>query len=186
MLTANYLGPFLLTHLLTDRLIESKPSRIVITASEAHRLTGRFDPEDFEQLGGYTNAATAQAAYGKTKLLDLLWAEELAKRLEGTGVTVNSLCPGLVATELIRESGISGRMLDAMAKTPLVRRPDQGARVIVRLAADPSLEATTGRFFSSTPGARLVPTTGPRRDPTVAPRVYERTCELLGLEARSS
>jgi retinol dehydrogenase-12 len=186
MLAANYLGPFLLTHLLTDRLVESAPARIVITGSEAHRVTGGFDPERFEDLGSYSNPVAAQQAYGRTKLLDVLWADELARRLGGTGVTVNSVCPGLVATDLARESP-ADRLFKALSATPLVRRPDQGARVIVRAATDPSLTGVTGRFFSSTPGAGLLPTSGRRRDPAVAARVYERTREVLGLpDTRSS
>jgi retinol dehydrogenase-12 len=186
MLAANYLGPFLLTHLLTDRLVGSAPARIVITGSEAHRVTGGFDPERFEDLGSYGNPVAAQQAYGRTKLLDMLWADELARRLEGTGVTVNSVCPGLVATDLARESP-ADRLFKALSATPLVRRPDQGARVLVRAATDPSLAGVTGRFFSSTPGAGFLPTSGRRRDPAVAARVYERTREVLGLaDTRSS
>ena len=56
----------------------------------------------------------------------------------------------------------------------------------MKLASDPSLDGVTGRFFSSTPGASRIPTTGPRRDPKVAPRLYERTCELLDLEPRAT
>jgi retinol dehydrogenase-12 len=77
MLAANYLGPWLLTHLLLAPVRTAAPSRIVITGSEAHRLTGRFDPEHFEQMGHYSGVG-AQLAYGRTKLLDILFADELA------------------------------------------------------------------------------------------------------------
>jgi NAD(P)-dependent dehydrogenase (short-subunit alcohol dehydrogenase family) len=180
MLEANYLGPFLLTHLLLDRIRASTPARIVVVGSEAHRVAGRFDAERFEDLGHYSGL-TAQVAYGRTKLLDLLMADELARRLDGTGVTVNSLCPGLVATELTREAGPAARLAGVMSLTPLVRTPEQGARMTVRLASSASVEGVTGKFFSSTPGAGLLPTAGPRRDPAIARRVYERTCELLGV-----
>lgn len=186
MLAANYLGPFLLTELLLDRLVASAPARVVITGSEAHRVAGRFDPESFEQLGDYRGPAAAQLAYGRTKLLDLLWADDLARRLDGTGVTVNSLCPGLVATHLAGESARVTRVGKALSATPLVRRPEQGAAIIVRLASDRSLAGTTGRFFSSTPGAGLLPTAGIRRRPEVARRVVERTRALVGLADRQS
>jgi retinol dehydrogenase-12 len=187
MLAANYLGPFLLTELLVDRLLASAPARIVITGSEAHRVATGFAPERIEDLGQYTNPVAAQLAYGRTKLLDMLWADELARRLDGTGVTVNSLCPGLVATDLARELGASDRFFKALAVTPFVRRPDQGARVVVKVASDPALEGVTGRFYSSTPGAGFMPTTGPRRQPEVAATVYERTRAAVGLpDPRSS
>lgn len=181
MLAANYLGPFLLTELLLERVVASAPARIVITGSEAHRVTGRFDPERFEDLGDY-GGPSAQLAYGRTKLLDLLWADELARRLDGTGVTVNSLCPGAVATELTREVGIADRVGRVLARTPLIRRPEQGAAVIIRLASDPALDGVTGRFVSSTPGAGFLPTRAVRRDPATADRVVERTRALVGLE----
>lgn len=186
MLAANYLGPFLLTELLLERVRSSAPARIVIVASEAHRVAGRFDPERFEDLGHY-GGPSAQLAYGRTKLLDLLWADELARRLAGTAVTVNSLCPGLVATDLAREAGVADRAAKLLSRTPLVRRPDQGAAVIVRLATDPDLADVTGRFFSSTPGAGFLPTAGIRRGTAVADRVVERTRGLVGLaDPRSS
>ena len=179
MLAANYLGPFLLTHLLLDTMQASAPSRIVIVGSEAHRTTGKLDPERFEAIEPY-RGLQAQLAYGRTKLLDLLWADELARRLDPSAVTVNSLCPGMVATELVREVGVASGPARLLAATPLVNTPEQGARMTVRLASDPTLSGTTGRFFSSTPGAGLLPTVRARRDPSVARRVYERTLSLVG------
>src|SRR5438445_8980831 len=83
MLASYYLGPFLLTNLVLDRLRAAPAGRIVVVASEAHRNAGRLDPESFEQLGDYTGLR-AMRAYGRTKLLDLLFALELARRLEDT------------------------------------------------------------------------------------------------------
>jgi NAD(P)-dependent dehydrogenase (short-subunit alcohol dehydrogenase family) len=180
MLAANYLGPFLLTHLLLDRLQASAPARIVIVGSEAHRMTGRFDPSDFEIMGQYSGWR-AQLAYGRTKLLDILFAEELARRLDLGGVTVNSLCPGLVATDLVRDVPGADRVGALVAKTPAVRTPEQGARMTVHLASSPDVEGITGRFWSSTPGARFLPPVGARRNPAVARTVYERTCEMVGV-----
>jgi NAD(P)-dependent dehydrogenase (short-subunit alcohol dehydrogenase family) len=180
MLAANYLGPWLLTHLLLEKLRAGAPSRIVITGSEAHRLTGRFDPEHFEQMGHYSGLG-AQLAYGRTKLLDILWAEELARRLDGSKVTVSSLCPGLVSTGLFRDVPGAQRLGDLVSATPFIRTPAQGARMLIHLAAEDAAEEH-GRFRTSTPGASLLPTTGPRRHPAVAKRVYERTAQLLGVE----
>lgn len=181
MLASNYLGPWLLTHLLLDGLRATAPSRIVITGSEAHRMPGRFDPENFERMGHYSGLG-AQLAYGRTKLLDILWAEELARRLDGSKITVSSLCPGLVSTGLFRDVPGAQRMSDLLSATPFIRTPAQGARMLIHLAADGDAADQHGRFRSSTPGATLLPTTGPRRHQRVAKRVYERTAELLGVE----
>jgi retinol dehydrogenase 12 len=181
MLAANYLGPFLLTHLVLDLVRPAPEPRVVIVGSDAHRFTNRFDPERFEHLGNYTNPLTAQLAYGRTKLLDILFADELARRLASTNITVNSLCPGLVGTDLASETGLADRALRALTATPLVRTPEQGARMTVRLATDPALAGVTGGFFSSTPLVDRLPRVGARRNPEIARRVYERTCDLVGV-----
>lgn len=182
MLATNYLGPFLLTHELIPLLRESAPSRIVITGSEAHRLPGRVDADSFENLGRY-RGPTAQLAYGRTKLLDVLFADELARRLAGTGVSVNSACPGLVGTGLVREVPGAAPVARVAARTPLVRTPAQGAAVLVRLA-DEVPDDVTGRFCTSTPGLGRLPSVRIRRDPAVAARIYERTLDLLGLDEK--
>jgi len=178
MLASNYLGPFLLTHLVMDRIVESAPARIVNVGSEAHRFAGPLDPERFEDFGSYAGI-TAQARYGRTKLLDMLFTDELARRLAGTGVTVNSLCPGFVATDLAREMGVFGRLTHAGTRVGLVRTPERGARMTVHLASSPEVDGVTGRFHSSTAGAGFMPAVRARRDPAIAARVYERTCEML-------
>jgi NAD(P)-dependent dehydrogenase (short-subunit alcohol dehydrogenase family) len=180
MLAANYLGPFLLTHLLLDRVRASAPARIVITGSEAHRLAGRFDPENFEAMGEYSGLS-AQLAYGRTKLLDVLFGDELGRRLRGSGVTANSLCPGLVNTGLVREVPGADRISRLLSATPVVRTPEQGARMLIRLAAGADVEGRTGSFHTSTPGMRVLPPVPSRRNPAVASRVYERTCDLVGV-----
>lgn len=181
MLAANYLGPWLLTQLLLERIKAAAPSRIVVTGSEAHRLTGHFDPEHFEDLGVYSGFS-AQLAYGRTKLLDILFADELARRIPDWGVTVSSFCPGLVNTGLVRDVRGADRIGGLLSATPLIRTPEQGARMLIHLAADEEAAKDHGRFRSSTPGASLLPIAGPRRQPAVARRVYERTSQLLGVE----
>jgi NAD(P)-dependent dehydrogenase (short-subunit alcohol dehydrogenase family) len=181
MLTANYLGPFVLTHLLLDQVLAASPARIVITGSEAHRMTGPFDAERFEHLGQYSGLA-AQLAYGRTKLLDILFADELAARLAGTGVTVNSFCPGLVSTGLTRDVPGADRLGRLLSATPLIRTPKQGARMLIHLAADAEVDGVTGRFWTSTPGLGLLPAVAARRHPAVAERVYRRTCDLVGIK----
>jgi NAD(P)-dependent dehydrogenase (short-subunit alcohol dehydrogenase family) len=180
MLASNYLGPFLLTNLVLDRLRAAASGRIVVVASEAHRIAGRLDPETFEHLGDYSRA-TGMRAYGRTKLLDLIFAVELARRLGGTRVTSNALCPGLVATNLIGGKPLLGPLDRMVSRTPLLRTPEHGARMSVRLASDPSVAGVTGQFFTSTPGMSFLPPVGATRDTAMQRRIWERTSELVGL-----
>jgi len=117
------------------------------------------------------------AAYGKSKLLDVLFTMELAERLQGTGVTANCCCPGLVATGLAGTENVTDRVATALSRSPLVRRPEQGARVLVRLATDPVI--ATGGFISSTPLAGLLPTIPAVRDGALRRRLWEATEALL-------
>ena len=182
MLATNYLAPFLLTNLVTDLLKAGAPSRVVNVASEAHRASDRIDVDhirDFVPMG----VVGGNRLYGRTKLELILFTQELARRLEGTGVTANAVCPGLVATNLAGEASPFTRVAAAMSRTPLVRRPEQGARMPVRLASDPAFERTTGEFFSSTPGARLIPAHPARRDRALQTELWARTADLVGLGA---
>jgi len=183
MMASNYLGPFLLTRLVLDRVKAATPSRIVVVGSEAHRMAGPFDPERFEDLGSY-GTVNNNFAYGRTKLLDQLFTSELARRLEGTGVTANSVCPGLVATNLVA-AGPLRPIIEAASRTPFVNTPAEGARLVVRLATDPKLEGVTGRFYTTTPGMRLLPPVPAMLDTRLQRRIWERTEQLVGLTPTS-
>ncbi|MFI5293013.1 MAG: SDR family NAD(P)-dependent oxidoreductase, partial [Candidatus Limnocylindrales bacterium] len=100
LIAVNYLAPWLLTSLLRQRLVSSAPARVVVTASEAHRIGWSIDPDTILTDTGSFGRGGSMAAYGKSKLLDVLFTMELADRLRGTGVTANCCCPGLVATGL--------------------------------------------------------------------------------------
>jgi retinol dehydrogenase 12 len=177
MVAVNYLAPWLLTALLRDRLVASAPARVVVTASEAHRIGWTIDPETILTDTSPFGWGGLMAAYGKSKLLDVLFTMELAERLQGTGVTANSCCPGLVATGLAGTENVTDRVATALSRSPLVRRPEQGARVLVRLAADPVF--ATGGFISSTPLAGLLPTIPAVRDGALRRRLWEATEALL-------
>jgi NAD(P)-dependent dehydrogenase (short-subunit alcohol dehydrogenase family) len=181
MLASNYLGPFLLTNLVLDRVKAAPAGRIVAVASDAHRMAARLDPESFEHLGEYSGSRSAIRAYARTKLLDLLFALELARRVDGSGVTSNAVCPGLVATNLIEGGPAFGRWDRILSKTPLLRTPAQGARISVKLATDPALAGVTGRYFPSTPGSRFIPLRPAVRNEGLQRRVWERTAKLVGL-----
>ncbi|MEY2592071.1 MAG: hypothetical protein QOJ67_4055, partial [Acidimicrobiaceae bacterium] len=148
MVAVNYLAPWLLTSLLRDRLVGSGPARVVVTASEAHRIGWTIDPDTILTDTSPFGRAGVMPAYGKSKLLDVLFTLELAQRLEGTGVTANCACPGLVATGLAGTENMADRVATSLSRTPLVRRPEQGARVLVRLATDPEFATRTGEFIS--------------------------------------
>jgi NAD(P)-dependent dehydrogenase (short-subunit alcohol dehydrogenase family) len=179
MVAVNYLAPWLLTSLLRDRLVASAPSRVVVTASEGHRLGWTVDPDAILTDVSPFGRGGVMGAYGKSKLLDVLFTFELADRLAGTGVTANCGCPGLVATGLAGTENLADRVATRLSRTPLVRRPDQGARVLVRLATDPEFATRTGQFVSSTPGAGLLPAIPAVRDKDLRRRLWERTEALL-------
>ena len=179
MVAVNYLAPWLLTSLLRERLVTSAPARVVVTASEAHRIGWAVDPETILVDTSPFGPGGVMAAYAKSKLLDVLFTLELADRLEGTGVTANCCCPGLVATGLAGTDTLADRVAGALSRTPLVRRPDQGARVLVRLAIDPAFATRTGQFISSTPLASVLPTIPAVRDSTLRRRLWQATESLL-------
>lgn len=179
MVAVNYLAPWLLTSLLRDRLVHSAPARVVVTASEAHRIGWTIDPDTILTDTSPFGRAGVMTAYGRSKLLDVLFTLELAERLEGTGVTANCCCPGLVATGLAGTDNIADRVAGVLSRTPVVRRPEQGARVLVRLATDPEFATRTGAFISSTPLAGLLPTIPAVRDAGLRARLWEATEALL-------
>jgi NAD(P)-dependent dehydrogenase (short-subunit alcohol dehydrogenase family) len=180
MVAVNYLAPWLLTSLLRDRLVKSAPARVVVTASEAHRIGWTVDPDKILTDTSTWGSASAMSQYGKSKLLDVLFTLELADRLVGTGVSANCCCPGLVATGLAGTENAADRIATSLSRTPLVRRPEQGARVLLRLATDPEFASRTGQFVSSTPGAGLVPMIPSVRDTSLRRRLWHATEELLG------
>ena len=179
MIAVNYLAPWLLTSLLRDRLVRSAPARVVVTASEAHRIGWTIDPDTILTDTSPFGRAGAMPAYGRSKLLDVLFTLELAERLEGTGVTANCCCPGLVATGLAGTENVADRVATVLSRTPVVRRPEQGARVLVRLATEPQFATRTGAFISSTPLAGLLPAIPAVRDADLRAKLWGATESLL-------
>jgi len=179
-LAVNHLAPFLLTSLLTDLLRASAPARVVTVASVAHEH-GRLDLDDLPMDRGYRPFA----AYSRSKLANVLFTRELARRLEGTGVTANAVHPGLVRTGLMDRSGAvrrAGWQLIHVAYRRSSLTPEEGAEWIVELAASPALEAVTGRYFAE---GRDVEPAAAARDPELAARLWavseERTGALAGV-----
>ncbi|MFD0685243.1 SDR family NAD(P)-dependent oxidoreductase [Actinomadura fibrosa] len=183
MVATNHLGPFLLTNLLLGPLEKGAPSRIVIVASEAHRFADGIDVDRLAEPGSY-GAAGSLRVYGRSKLLNILFAQELARRMEGSGVTANAMCPGFVATSLARDVRGGERVGALLSRTPVMRTPAQGARMALRLATADEFEGRSGGFYSSTPGAGLLPAAGPLKDPELRRAVWEASARLVGLPAR--
>ncbi len=143
----NHLGPFHLTQLLTDRLLASAPARVVNVASTAHRSArlgvGFGDLQSEQHYRG-------MQVYGRSKLANILFTNELARRLPADRVTANSLHPGTVATGYARDGDASGFLaFGVKVIKPFIRSPEQGARTSVYLASSPEVAGVTGRYFVS-------------------------------------
>jgi retinol dehydrogenase-14 len=138
----NHLAYFLLTTLLLDLLEGSAPARVVNVTSGAHS-TGRIDFEDLQGERGYRG----QAAYNQSKLANVLFTYELARRLDGTGVTVNCVHPGVVRTNFGRQNQPLAWRLVISIVAPFMRSLEKGAETVVYLSSDPEIETVTGKYF---------------------------------------
>ena len=180
----NHLAPFLLTALLIDRLRASAPARVVTVSSGAQSM-GRVDFDDLQGAVRYNG----QRAYNQSKLANVLFTYELARRLEGTGVTANVLHPGVVRTSFGLED--SGRWMRLMLPfvRPFLKSPARGAATSVHLASDPGLEQVSGYYFAN---GKQKQSSAPSYDVAVAGRLWETSARLVGLpsnplpETRSS
>jgi retinol dehydrogenase-12 len=139
----NHLAYFLLTQRLVGRMRESAPARIVCVASEAHRFAGgRLDFDDLDGARSYG----AMKNYGKSKLANILFVREMARRLEGSGVTINCLHPGMVGTGLGANNGRFGRIAMRLLR-PFSRSPEKGAETAVYLCTAPEVAGMSGGYY---------------------------------------
>ncbi|KAL7294673.1 hypothetical protein TKK_0011976 [Trichogramma kaykai] len=152
----NHMGHFLLTNLLLDTLKASAPARVINVSSLAH-FRGRINISDFNSTERYDPGA----AYAQSKLANVLFTVELAKRLKGTGVTSNAVHPGIVDTEITRYMGYYNSFISSIFLKPIVwpfiKTPKQGAQTIIYAAVDPKLENVTGEYFSECKIAEKAP-----------------------------
>jgi len=141
----NHLGPFVLTELLLQRIKDSAPARIVNVASTAHKGAGTgLDFDDLQSTRGYSG----MQVYSKSKLANIYFTTELARRLDGTGVTVNCLHPGTVATGYGRDGDSSGVLAFGLKIIkPFILSAEQGARTSIYLASSPDVAGVTGQYF---------------------------------------
>lgn len=165
----NYLGPFLLTNLLLDKLKASAPSRIVHLTSMLH-TKGTLDFDSFRGEKPYK----ASVAYNQSKLANLVFSNELARRLEGTGVTSNAVHPGAISTEITRDLPWVVRKLIGF----MFKDVEYGAKGPVLVATDLTLADASGRYWKetteTTPSAEAM-------DPDVGRRLWEESARSCGL-----
>jgi NAD(P)-dependent dehydrogenase (short-subunit alcohol dehydrogenase family) len=173
----NHMAYFVITEGLRERLLASSPARIVSTASAAHQGASL----EFDDLQ-LTESFGAMKAYGRSKLCNILFTRELARRLHGTGVTANCLHPGFVATRFGDESGGLISRFVGLAKL-LAISPANGAETIVYLASSPEIAAITGQYFYKC--RPIAPWREAQNDKT-ANLLWERSAELAGLKAPST
>jgi NAD(P)-dependent dehydrogenase (short-subunit alcohol dehydrogenase family) len=173
----NHLGYFLLTRLLLDRLGASAPARIVNVSSELHRRGYGDGRIAFEDLNG-ERLYGGWRAYGQSKLANILFTRELARRLDGTGVTANALHPGVVATGFGRNNRTGWMPYLQALYRPFSRSAGKGADTPVWLATAPQLEAVTGRYFKDRRERR--PATQALHDGEAA-RLWEVSETMTGL-----
>ena len=171
----NHLASFLLTNLLLDRLTASAPARIV-TVSSGAQARGRIDVDDLQGERNYSG----QRAYSQSKLANVMFTYELARRLEGTGVTATVLHPGVVRTSFGAEDQAAHFGFVIRAARPFMKTPAQGAVTPVYLASSPQVEGVTGQYF-----ANRKPKTSAYadRDTAAAARLWQASSDLVGLTA---
>lgn len=142
MFAVNYLAHYLLTRMLLARMHESGAARIVHVASHAHAWSSSINFLDINHGRHYRPFLV----YGHSKLANILFSNELSRRLQGSRVSSNALHPGLVATRLGSNVGLIGRLVPLLLR-PLARSAEQGAETVVHLASSPELEGVSGGYF---------------------------------------
>ena len=174
MLQVNHLSSFLLTSLLLDKLKASAPARIVNVSSRMHRNARDFGFDDFQFARSYGVAK----AYSRTKLYNVLFTRELARRLAGSGVTANALHPGMIQTDIGKDGdlrGIAGFLWPLLQR--LNGRPiGEASRMPVYLATAPELEGVTGKYFTT---GRAAEPSALAQDDAAATRLWEMSERLV-------
>nr|XP_055167304.1 retinol dehydrogenase 13 isoform X2 [Nyctereutes procyonoides] len=172
-------GHFLLTNLLLDKLKASAPSRIINLSSLAH-VAGHIE---FDDLNWEKKKYDTKAAYCQSKLAIILFTKELSRRLQGTGVTVNALHPGVARTELGRHTGMHSSAFSSFTLGPifwlLVKSPQLAAQPSTYLAVAEELEGVSGKYFDGLKEKAPAPEA---EDEEVAQRLWAESARLVGLE----
>ena len=173
---SNHLGHFLLGNLLLDRLRRSAPSRIVVVSSWGH--TQARGGLDFDDLQWLTRPYRGSMVYSATKLMNLLFTFELARRLADTGVTANALHPGFVASGFAMDGDTAWMRLGIMVARPFARSPQKGAATAIWLAASDDVSGITGTYFVN---CRPKAPSAAATDADAARRLWDVSVQLAGL-----
>jgi retinol dehydrogenase 12 len=177
-LALNHLAYFVLTEELLPLLKASAPARIVNVSSDAH-MGMRVDVDDLNYARGRYRPFVA---YGRSKLMNILFTRELARRLAGTGVTANAMHPGFVRSGFGQNNaGFLGRFIKL--GFPFARTPERGARTLVWLATSPAVEGVTGKYFHDERESRI---SSAAQDMEVARRLWEASVRLAGPAAAAA
>ena len=169
----NHIGHFMLVTGLLDHLAEN--ARVVVVSSEAHRSTYR-EGVQFDNLSG-EKGYTAWGAYGQSKLCNILFAKQLAKRLQGTGKTANALHPGVIATALGRHMPSFMRAILSAANPLFLKSIPEGAATQTYVATHPSLAGVTGEYFAD---CNVAKPTAHARDEAIAARLWTESERIVG------
>ena len=170
----NHLASFLLTNLLLDRLKASAPARVVTVSSHV-QAEGRIDFDNLQGACDYSG----QTAYSQSKLANVMFTNELARRLEGSGVTATCLHPGFVRTDFGAEDQAWFFSVISNVVRPFLKTPAQGALSSIHLASSPDAEGVTGQFFvnGKPRAANKV-----AYDPAMLARLWQTSVGLVGME----
>lgn len=166
----NHLNYFHLTILLLDVLKTSGPARIVSVSSDAHR-GGKIDFDDIQLKKGYSG----MKAYSQSKLANVLFTYELARKLEGTKVTANALHPGFVDTGFAKNNGALVKFAMGLLK-PMQRKVDEGAQTSIYLASSPEVEGVSGKYFADSQAIASDPAS---YDKTTAEKLWQLSLEMI-------
>jgi retinol dehydrogenase 14 len=169
----NHLAPFLLTGLLLDRLKASAPARVVTVSSGAQSM-GKVDFDDLMGERKYSG----QTAYNQSKLANVMFTYELARRLEGTGVTATALHPGMTSTAFSAEDPALGLLVAVMR--PFMKSPARGAETPIYLASSPEAEGVSGKYFANRKAKRSQASS---YDVATVVRLWKVSADLVGLPA---
>uniref|UniRef100_UPI00398ED46F retinol dehydrogenase 12-like isoform X2 n=1 Tax=Pristiophorus japonicus TaxID=55135 RepID=UPI00398ED46F len=169
----NHLGHFLLTCLLIDLIKRSSPARIINVSSTAHKM-GTINFEDLNSEKNYNS----MKAYAQSKLANIVFTRELARKLEGTDVVVFSLHPGVVRTDLSRHLNVVARFGLAMLR-PFTKSPSSGAETTVYCSVARGLESENGQYFSDCDRASCSPAA---YDDETARKLWEVSCQMLEID----
>jgi NAD(P)-dependent dehydrogenase (short-subunit alcohol dehydrogenase family) len=167
----NHLAPFLLTDLLLERLKASAPARVVTVSSGAQAM-GRLDFDDLQGERRYSG----QAAYNQSKLANVMFTYELARRLEGTGVTATVLHPGVVRTAFAAEDPSPLWKVLLPVIRPVLKSPARGAATSIYLASAPEVEDVSGKYFVN---RKPRSTNKASYDTAAAARLWQVSAELV-------